>query len=124
MANISTVLITSTAYPVIGMSPITLPIVSEHATGTGYYSNPNGMHTVSYSTSGSMIGIIKMQGSLATAPGVGDWVDITGTVLGDGINPIPDGTVTFNFTGNFVWVQAVIPVFSQGNVISVLYTHN
>ncbi len=106
------------------MSPITLPIISEMAYGTGYYSNPNGMHTVSYSTTSQMIGIIKMQGSLATTPGSGDWVDIIGTVYGDGINPIPDGTVTFNFTGNFVWVQAVIPEFTQGSIISILYTHN
>ena len=81
--------------------------VSDKFKGDGYYSQPDGVHTVSYTLSASYTAdaILKMQGSLATTPTEDDWFDISGTSFTtDGTTIIKN--VSFNFTGNIVWVRA------------------
>ena len=92
--------------------------VSDKAKGDGYYSQPDGVHTVAYQVNSTMTGLIKMQGSLATDPDDAvDWFDIDGTTAGD------DSTVTatqyINFTGNFVWVRSSTNVVT-GSVTKIL----
>ena len=51
--------------------------VSDKVKGDGYYSQPDGVHTVAYQVNSTMTGSIKMQGSLATTPTEDDFFDIT-----------------------------------------------
>ncbi len=83
--------------------------VTDKEKGDGYYSQPDGVHTVAYQvvnrgdSTDDFIGTIKMQGSLATTPTENDWFDIAGTTY---TSDQSTTIATFNFTGNFVWVRA------------------
>lgn len=101
--------------------------VSDKFKGDGYYSQPDGVHTVAYhidSTVNDDANIsIKMQASLATTPTEDDWFDVSGTSIGQ--DDIDGSTLVFssNFTGNFVWVRAKISGLSAGGVDKILYNH-
>ncbi len=91
--------------------------VSDKAKGDGYYSQPDGIHTVAYQVTATLTGSIKMQGSLATTPTEDDYFDITGTTF------TTDQSTTIstaNFTGNFVWVRAKATSVTDGTISSVL----
>ena len=85
--------------------------VTEKAKGDGYYSQPDGVHTVTYrmvnlgDSTDDFRGTCKMQGSLATTPTEEDWFDITDTDVNSDLSTT---TVSKNFTGNFVWVRAKV----------------
>ena len=88
--------------------------------GDGYYSQPDGLHTVAYHVSADLTGTIKMQGSLSTTPTEDDWFDIAGTAF------ITDQTTrvnSVNFTGNFVWVRAKATGVTVGTISKILYNH-
>ena len=90
--------------------------VSDKQKGDGYYSQPDGVHTVAYKVDATLTGSIKMQGSLATTPTEDDWFDISST------SPTPDQSTTihsYNFTGNFVWVRAKITGMTAGAITSI-----
>ena len=97
-----------------GSTTVTLDhtgFVTDKAKGDGYFSQPDGVHTVAYQvvnlgdSTDDFNGTIKMQGSLATTPTEDDWFDISGTsYTSDQSTTI----ASFNFTGNFVWVRAKI----------------
>ena len=55
--------------------------VSDKQKGDGYYSKPDGVHTVSYKVDATMNveATLKMQGSLATTPTEDDWFDVSST---------------------------------------------
>ena len=98
--------------------------VTDKAKGDGYYSQPDGVHTVAYHPGAtinddSTIGLI-MQGSLATTPTEDDWFDISGTEITDA--SLDGSTLAFhaNFTGNFVWVRAKATSITAGTISSVL----
>ncbi len=91
--------------------------VSDKAKGDGYYSQPDGVHTVAYQVTTTLTGSIKMQGSLATTPTEDDWFDLSGTSF------TTDQSTTIstaNFTGNFVWVRAKATSVTAGTISSVL----
>jgi hypothetical protein len=93
--------------------------VSDKQKGDGYYSQPDGVHTVAYKIDTSVVAAttIKMQGSLATTPTEDDWFDIADS------GPTPDLSTTifsFNFTGNFVWVRAKITGMTAGTITEIL----
>lgn len=119
MAAISTTFISS-----VTAGPNTpSEIVSEKAKGCGYYGQNEGMHTVQYILNGFK-GKITIQGSLEGKPGDDDWFDIVPASI---ISTAPLGittTTTKNFTGNFVWVRALVTDFAAGNINRVLFTHN
>ena len=101
--------------------------VTDKAKGDGYYSQPDGVHTVAYHPSGTLnddstIGLI-MQGSLATTPTEDDWFDISGTSINQ--TNLDGSTLAFhaNFTGNFVWVRAKVSGMTAGAVTKILYNH-
>ena len=101
--------------------------VTDKAKGDGYYSQPDGVHTVAYHPGAtinddSTIGLI-MQGSLATTPTEDDWFDISGTEITDA--SLDGSTLAFhaNFTGNFVWVRAKVSGMTAGAVSKILYNH-
>ena len=97
-----------------GSTTVTLDhtgFVTDKAKGDGYYSQPDGVHTVVYQvlnredSTDDFNGTVKMQGSLATTPTEDDYFDITGTTY---TSDQSTTVATFNFTGNFVWVRAKI----------------
>ena len=91
--------------------------VSDKAKGDGYFSQPDGVHTVAYQVNATMTGSIKMQGSLATTPTEDDYFDITCTTfMADQSTLIS----TANFTGNFVWIRAKATSVTAGTISSVL----
>jgi hypothetical protein len=116
-----------------GSTSITLDhtgFVTDKVKGDGYYSQPDGVHTVAYQVLNrgdsvdDFFGSCKMQGTLATTPTEDDWFDISGTTF------TSDQSTTIssaNFTGNFVWVRAkVVTTNSSGNramVTSILLNH-
>jgi len=103
-----------------GSSTVTLDhtgFVSDKAKGDGYYSQPDGVHTVAYQVNSTMAGSIKMQGSLATTPTEDDWFDIAGSTFTADQSTLIS---TANFTGNFVWVRAKATSVTAGTISSVL----
>ena len=91
--------------------------VSAKFKGDGYYSQPDGVHTVSYKVNATLTGSIKMQGTLATTPTEDDWFDIAGTTF------TTDQSTTIssaNFTGNFVWVRAKATGVTAGTITEIL----
>ena len=93
--------------------------VSDKQKGDGYYSKPDGVHTVSYKVDATMNveATLKMQGSLATTPTEDDWFDASSTT------PTLDQSTTifsYNFTGNFVWVRAKVQGVTAGSVENIL----
>ena len=98
----------------------TTGFVSDKFKGDGYYSHPDGVHTVAYKVDTTLTGSIKMQGSLATTPTEDDWFDISGSTF------TTDQSTTIssaNFTGNFVWVRAKVSGLSAGAISKILYNH-
>jgi len=91
--------------------------VSDKTKGDGYYSQPEGLHTVAYQVNSTMTGSIKMQGTLATTPTEDDWFDITGSTFTADQSTLIS---TANFTGNFVWVRAKATSVTAGTISSVL----
>ena len=75
--------------------------VSDKAKGDGYYSQPDGVHTIAYQVDSTMTcnATIKMQGTLATTPTEDDWFDISGTTFTSDTSTV---TSSYNFTGNYV----------------------
>ena len=103
-----------------GSTTVTLDntgFVSAKFQGDGYYSQPDGVHTVSYKVNTTLTGSIKMQGSLATTPTEDDWFDISGTTF------TTDQSTTIssaNFTGNYVWVRAKATGITAGTITEIL----
>ena len=101
--------------------------VTDKAKGDGYFSQPDGVHTVAYHINSSLNDgeniSIRMQGSLATTPTEDDWFDISGTTINR--DNIDGSTLAFsaNFTGNFVWVRAKISGMSAGAITKILYNN-
>ena len=91
-------------------------VTGEKFKGDGYYGRSDGFHTVQYNLA-DFNGTIKMQGTLATTPTEADYFDIAGTES-QGSN----GSYSYNFTGNFVWVRVVVN-YTSGTVQSVLLNH-
>ena len=116
-----------------GSSTITLDhtgFVTDKAKGDGYYSQPDGVHTVGYTfknlgdSTDDFNGTAKMQGSLATTPTEDDYFDISGTTV---TSDQSTTTVSANFTGNFVWVRAKVATTNATSnpsmISSILYNN-
>lgn len=122
MANVSIILLPSMNASQVGQS-LTLPIESVKAKGCGYNGQTDGLHTVQFAVQ-EFIGRILIQGSLEVNPTDDDWFDVeSATLVGTGPLGLST-TITQNFTGNFVWVRAVVDQYTNGNVNQVLFTHN
>ena len=105
-----------------GSSTITLDhvgFVSTKSKGDGYYSQPDGVHTVAYQVANDFNAnaTIKMQGTLATTPTEDDWFNIANTTFtADGSTV----TSSYNFTGNYVWVRSKTQQLTAGTTNSIL----
>jgi hypothetical protein len=104
--------------------------VTDKAKGDGYYSQPDGVHTVAYQvlnrgdSTDDFNGTVKMQASLATTPTEDDWFDISGTTF---TSDTSTKIASYNFTGNFVWVRAKVETTngsSNGAMITSILLNN
>ena len=93
--------------------------VSTKSKGDGYYSQPDGVHTVAYQVASDFNAdaTIKMQGTLATTPTEDDWFDIANTTFTADTSTV---TSSYNFTGNYVWVRSKTQLLTAGTVNSIL----
>lgn len=99
-------------------------ITGEKYKGDGYYGRSDGIHTVQYNLTG-FLGNIVMQATLAVEPTDADWFTVT-TTEHESVTPESedsDGNFIKNFTGNFVWVRAVITNWTDGTINSILLNH-
>ena len=113
MSSVSETILTNQVHPGDSTS---VTVTGTKYKGDGYYGRADGFHTVQYNVA-EFNGTIKMQGTLAITPAETYYFDIAGTEeVGT------DGTYFKNFTGNFVWVRAVI-TYTSGTVQSVLLNH-
>lgn len=99
-------------------------LTSDKFKGDGYYGRSDGFHTVQYNVSG-FIGTIQIEATLAIEPTADDWFTVTGTAhtsVGD--NDINNtGGFVYNFTGNYVWVRAVITNWTDGVIKNIFLNH-
>ena len=94
--------------------------VTDKVRGDGFYSQPDGVHTVAYQVNATCTGSIQMQGSLATTPTEDDFFDISGTTFTTDQSTLISSN---NFTGNFVWVRAKCTSNTAGSVTSILFNN-
>lgn len=99
-------------------------VTSNQFKGDGYYGRADGLHTVQYSLIG-FIGTINMQATLASDPTEDDWFTVIGAehVSGSADDVNATGGFVYNFTGNFVWVRAVVSDWTDGSIRNILLNH-
>lgn len=109
----------------------TLDTTGDKFKGSGYQGLSAGFHSTSWEFNGFK-GRIKIQATLATDPTSNDWFDVDLDASGQGyveFDTATTGAKYYNFTGNFVWVRAVIwrtydpslTLLNAGNIVKVLY---
>lgn len=109
----------------------TLDTTGDKFKGAGYQGQTSGFMSTSWEFN-AFKGRIKIQATLATDPTINDWfdVDLDGSGLGYvEFDSAFTGAKYYNFTGNFVWVRAVmlrtydnsLTLLNAGNIVKVLY---
>jgi len=101
--------------------------------GDGYYGSADGLHTVTFTITPNFTGNLSVQATLATNPQTSDWFPVnfenlnTSTISYNNlVTPASTTTNYVNFTGNFIWVRAVVQRSStqpNGTVMFVNYNH-
>ena len=89
--------------------------------GDGYYGFSDGVHTVQTRVT-SLVGTIKIQGSLKKDPADTDWVDVVTVNNSDGSTAITNSFLN-NFTGNFVWIRVAVSSFTAGTINNIFMAH-
>jgi hypothetical protein len=121
----------------------TLTLTGDKFQADGYYGRADGFHTVQINLN-NFSGEVKIQGTLAIDPSDSDWFDVvlssntnvSGTVDTTGAisvgSTVSISSVTYaastlnanyNFTGNYVWVRAVIENWSGGTINSIMMNY-
>jgi len=94
---------------------------SDKVKGDGYYGFSDGVHTVQTRVT-SLIGTVKIQGTLVKDPATTDFVDIATVIESDGSTAITDSYLN-NFTGNFVWIRIAVSGFTAGSIKNIFMAH-
>ena len=94
----------------------TQTITSEKFKGDGYYGRSDGFHTVQYSFDG-LTGTIYIQASLAIDPVDADWFEVHSYTASQ-----ETSSKIANFTGNYVWIRAVVE-YTDGTINSIVLNH-
>lgn len=97
-------------------------LTSANVPADSYYGFTDGLHTVSISLDG-FTGSIALEGTLATTPGATDWfrIPLSGS---NALNfTTSSGTTAYTFTGNYVYIKALIFTASAGSVKSILLNY-
>ncbi len=109
----------------------TQTLSGEKAKGDAHFGQNDGLHTVAIELN-DFIGVVKIQGSLATDPTDADFFDIdlsSGATGVDTTGKITDSSQSslnypvaetsmrsYNATGNFVWLRANISNWTGGTI--------
>ena len=138
MAANSEIILVSQTHNSLNADPVV--VYGDKAKGAGYFGFGHSSHTVELEVT-IFKGTFKIQGTLATNPQDGDWVDITlldqnilmidttGLISRDtGLKSVtfthPTTTAKiFNFSGNFTWIRAVVVDWTAGSINRVLLNH-
>jgi hypothetical protein len=109
----------------------TLDLTGDKQKGAGWQGLTTGFHSTGWEFN-AFKGRIKIQATLATDPASTDWFDVD--IDGSGLGYVEftsafTGAKNYNFTGNFVWVRAVmlrtynpaLNLGNAGNIKRVLY---
>ena len=96
MAANSTVIIPSSSH---NNTSNDTPLVGEKYKGAGFYGLGDGFHTVQIQLT-NFTGSVKIQGTLASSPTEGDWLDIE--LESPAGVPFPQGTFTVDTSGAIV----------------------
>jgi len=89
--------------------------------GDGYYGFSDGVHTIQTRVT-SLVGTVKIQGTLVKDPADTDFVDIASVVTSDGSTAISNSFFN-NFTGNFVWIRIAVSGFTAGSINNIFMAH-
>ena len=117
MSNSETIL-TINQHP--GDSTVTT-VTGEKFRGDGYYGRSDGFHTVQYDIN-EFIGTVAMQATLAINPAEADWFTVYTQAYPVANDVGTTTSIITNFTGNYVWVRAVI-TYTDGTVNSIKLNH-
>lgn len=97
-------------------------LTSSNVPADSYYGFTDGLHTVSIAVDG-FTGSIALEGTLATTPGTTDWfrIPLSGS---NALNfTTSSGTTAYTFTGNYVYIKALIFNATAGSVKSILLNY-
>lgn len=116
-SNVGTVFTASGAGT--GTGTASLEIDGTKVKGDGFYNYSDGLHTSVHYVAG-FTGTIEIQGALTADPVEADWVTVAGgTTVGVALTE----NVSFNFTGNFVWIRARVTNFTAGTITKIQLNH-
>lgn len=120
MSATSEIILSAQSYSGTGTQSVT----GSNFKGDGYYGRSDGFHTVQYTVTG-FVGTVSIQATLATSPTESDWFTVSDSVhTSTAIQTTnSDGSFIKNFTGNYVWVRAVVTNWTAGTVNSILLNH-
>jgi hypothetical protein len=103
-----------------GTGTASLEVEGDKVKGDGYYRLSDGVHTVAHYIL-ALDGNLIVQGALAAEPVEADWVTLD-TRTGTSGSPLTENA-TYNFTGNFVWVRAILTSFEGGTITKIQLNH-
>ncbi len=97
-------------------------ITSANIPADSYYGFADGLHTVGFKSNG-FTGSFAIEATLATTPTANDWFRIP--LNGSNAQSFTTftGTTAYTFTGNYVYIKALVFNASAGSVESILLNH-
>ena len=116
--------LSTTLMPTTSEAPanVAFDVIGEKARGDGYYGFSDGLHTIAQFLSG-FTGKIEIQGTLVVEPEEEDWVVLDTTEDTSAGTPGLTEDRTFNFTGNYVWIRAVVTDITFGTITKIQMNH-
>ncbi len=97
-------------------------ITSADVPADSYYGFSDGLHTVAFKGNG-FTGSFALEATLATTPTANDWFRIPLSGANAKSFTTLTGTEAFTFTGNYVYIKALVFNASAGSVESILLNH-
>ena len=121
---ISQTLLTNVVYgattgPYAGLTP---PFYSPKFAGDAYRGDKYGVHTFAYFLSADFVGAVAIQASLATNPTDADWVTLDSTYI-QVTSPGTSTATSTTYTGNVLWLRAIVEVFDAGTIVKIQYSN-
>lgn len=118
-SNVGTVF-TANSIAGLGSGTASVEVEGDKVKGDGFYRLSDGIHTVAHYLL-ALDGTIEVQGALTAEPVEADWVALD-TRTGTSGTPLTENA-TYNFTGNFVWIRAVVTSFEAGTITKIQLNH-
>jgi len=118
MPNNSETILTAQTHP--GDST-EVTVTGDNFKGDGYYGRSDGFHTVQYTLTG-FVGTVNIQATLASNPETTDWFTVYSTTYPTSGDESVTASKVTNFTGNYVWIRAVV-TYTDGTINSIVLNH-